>query len=300
MAVGSTKAVSAAQKLALVTAVPEPKDINWPVDYNITAYNLGGQAVYKWNFHQNVTDVRVLPSTTQASTVEIDLDDSNYDLLQQPIFSHWAFDIQNVSLSSSKKFKTSRLANTDNTSYLGDDSDLEWVLGQRPIDYEIGGVQFRLCSITTQDTILTLGFEDLTASLLRDKSGFKSVRRGTSTRAGFVAMMCREAGVDYWIPEIDVAQPVSTATTTTSSLPTLTKKQAEKVLVTGKGISTQQHLTAKGIPLTQTQVDVVNTVLNIGIKLNAPTIALEAAIFAAIEENDLSFNVVGPLRFTAG
>jgi len=269
---------SAASKLAAVTAIPEPKDINYQFVPQLVTYNYKGQAQYTW-YLQNVTDVRVLPDTTQASTVEIDLDDSDYILLQDELFAHWAFDIQNVSLSSAKKFKTSRLTNSTNNAYLGDDADLEWVLGQRPIDFTIGQVVFRLCGITTADTVLTLTFEDRTASLLRDQEGFKNVSRGQMTRAAFVELLCREAGVEFWIPERDVSQPVEMSTSSLS--PSQTR------LVTGKGISKSAGLTVKGTPIVQYQIDAANILLDVGTKLNANTVALQAVICAAITESTL-------------
>lgn len=270
---------SAAAKLAAISQVlnEEPKDINYPVDFTLTAYNLGGKDLYEWDVGENVIDVRLLPDTTQASTVEIDLDDSDYVLLQHPIFAHWAFNIQDVSLDSAKKFKTSRLTNSTNNEYLGDNSDLEWVLGQRPIDFTIGFVTFRLCGLATQDTTLTLTFEDRVASWLRDQEGFKTVNRGTYTRAGFVALLCREAGVDYWIPEIDVAQPVETSTSSLSP--------SQQRLVTGKGLGVGQGLTLGGFPVTQTMIDNMNIALDVGTQLGANNIALQAIIYAGWGES---------------
>jgi hypothetical protein len=74
----TTAGQSAVSKLASVTAIPEPKDINYKVDAKLTTYNFQGKAQYDWDISENVTDIRVLPDTTQASTVEIDLDDSDY------------------------------------------------------------------------------------------------------------------------------------------------------------------------------------------------------------------------------
>ncbi len=289
---------SAAQKLAAVTQVQEPKDINYAPSFDLVTYNFKGQQQYTWNIETHVIDLRNLPDAMQASTIEIDLDDSDYVLLQDPLFAHWAFDIENVSLSTSKKFKTTRLTNSTNNQYLGDNSDLEWVLGQRPIDYTIGGVTYRLCGISSQDTTLTLTFEDRTASLLRDKSGFKSVRRGTMTRAGFVAMLCREAGVDYWIPEINVTQPIAPPTTTSSQTPPIVEQNASNSPlsksqprgVTGQGIVSTAGLTVKGSPMTDGQRAVANTLLDVGLQLGAGVAAMEAVICAGILESGLSAN----------
>lgn len=272
---------SAAAKLAAISQVlnEEPKDINYKVDFTLLAYNFGSQPQYEWDIGDDVIDVRLLPDTTQASTVEIDLDDSDYILLQHPIFAHWAFNIQDVSLDSAKKFKTSRLTNSTNNEYLGDNSDLEWVLGQRPIDFSIGQVVFRLCGIQSMDTTLTLTFEDRVASWLRDQQGFKTVNRGTYTRAGFVAFLCRQAGVPYWIPEIDVAQPVATAKSSLSP--------SQQRLVTGKGLGVGQGLTLGGLPMTQSMIDVANIALDTGVKLGANNIALQAIIYAGFGESGL-------------
>lgn len=284
---------SAAAKLAAISQVlnEEPTDVNYKVDFTLIAYNFGNQRQYNWDIGDNVIDIRMLPDTTQASTVEIDLDDSDYLLLQHPLFAHWAFNIQDVSLDSAKKFKTSRLTNSTNNEYLGDDSDLEWVLGQRPIDFAIGQVVFRLCGLQAQDTTLTLTLEDRVASWLRDQEGFKTVNRGTYTRAGFVALLCREAGVDYWIPEIDVAQPVETSTSALSA--------AQNRAVTGKGIGLGGGFTLGGLPITQPMIDNMNIALDTGAQLGANNIALQAIIYAGWGESSMG-TAAGTFAGTGG
>ncbi|MGZ4530801.1 MAG: hypothetical protein ACXVXP_00445 [Mycobacteriaceae bacterium] len=274
---------SAKDKLAAVTAVPEPKDVNYPVDLKMWTYREGNdhaRIIDKWDFTSQATDVRLTLSTQQASTVEIDLEDDDFQVLDSPLFANWAFNIQDVSLSSQKKFKTTRLSNSTSNAYLGDNANLEWVLGQRPIDFQLGDVYFRLCAIASQQTTVTLTFEDRVASLLRDKRGHLSWDRSQHTRAEFVAMLCRQAGVPYWIPELKVAQPVAVSTSTSAST-------QDPVSPSGKGLSLHANLTILGRPITQTQINTANILLSECHRLNAPLACWQAIIYAGIGETRL-------------
>lgn len=268
----------AAAKLASATSVPEPKDINYAITPVMWNYK-NGVRYQEHNFGPALTDLRLSLDTQMASTVEIDLEDADFTLLSNVLFANWAFNIEDVSSSSQRKFKTTRLTNSTDTAYLGDAADLEWVLGQRPIDFEIGDTFYRLCGIQTQQTTATLTFEDRAASLLRDKSGAKSWDRSKHTRAQFVAMLCREAGVDYFIPEIDVTQPVTIDKTTSGT--------SSQTVVTGRTISAAANLTVKGAPITPAQLRTANLICQLGDKLGANGDAVCAVLFDAIFESGL-------------
>lgn len=270
----------AVDKLAAVTAVPEPANVQYNVDLSMWTYSFQGKTIFTFKLGDRVTDLRLNLDTTQASTVEIDLEDADFTLLDDPLFANWAFDVQDVSLSSAKKFKPTRLTNSTSTAYLGDSADLEWVLGQKPIDFEIGAVAFRLCGIQTQQTTVTLPFEDRTASFLRDQKGHKSWDRSQHTRAEFVAMLCREAGVDYWIPELKVAQPVETATSSSSTT-------QDPVNPNGKGLARTASLTIFNLPMTDAQKNVANILLGECHRLNAPLVCWQAILYAGIGETKL-------------
>lgn len=269
----------AVDKLAAVTAVSEPADVQYGVDTTMWTYGFQGQTIYTYDFGSRMTDLRLFQDTTQASTVEIDMEDNDFNVLDDPLFNHWAFDIQDVSLDTAKKFKPTRLTNSVSTAYLGDSADLEWVLGRRPIDYEIGDVAFRMVGMTSQQTTITLTFEDRVASLLRDFKGHKSWDRSSHTRADFVAMLCREAGVDFWIPEINVAQPVQVDPNANTN--------ADPKNPNGKGLSRTANLTVFGHAMTETQKHVAEILLGEAHRLSAPLACYQAILYAGIGETKL-------------
>lgn len=276
---------TAADKLAAATSVPEPKDVMYPFEAKMWNYQ-NGSPYETWDFNEQVTAVRVNLNTAAASTLEVDLQDSDFSVLSTPLFAHWAFGIRDVSLDSKRQFNSKRLTfNTDNT-YLGDESDLEWILGQRPIDLLYGGVYFRLCAITSSQTTVTLQFEDRSASKLRNQSGPLAWNRSHHTRAQFIAMLCRQAGVESFIPELDIRQPIVIDQTTAGATTT--------TQVTGKGIAKDANLTVKGHPMNATQRKVAGIICQIGDKLKAPAVAVEAVLFDAIYESGLGMALVNP------
>lgn len=276
---------TAADKLAAATSVPEPKDVMYPFEAKMWNYK-NGSPYDEWDFSDQITAVRVDLNTQQASTIEIDLEDSDFTVLDKSLFTNWAFDIEDVSIDSYRKFNQKRLTFNTNNSYLGDESDLEWVLGQRPIDLIYGGVYFRLCAINSSQTTITLTFEDRAASRLRSKNGPLSWSRAQHTRAQFIAMLCRQAGVEYFIPEIDVRQPIVIDTTPTGASTT--------TQITGKGIATDANLTVKGHPMTSTQRKVAGIICQVGDKLKAPVLAIQACLFDSIMESGMGMSLKNP------
>jgi hypothetical protein len=280
---------SAKDKLAAVTSVPEPPDCDFSgTSLQLWTYSFQGKSIYTWGFESQLADLRVLLNITQASTVQIDLEDSDFEILNDPLFAHWAWDIEDVSLSSQKKFKPTRLSNSTNNAYLGDSANLEWVLGKKPIDFQLGPdsspVAFRLCGIQTQRTALTLTLEDRAASWLRDQKGHKSWDRSQHTRAQFVAQLCREAGVDYFIPELNVNEPVATDTSKTASILANIKNP------NGKGLSKTGHLTVLGKPMSDTQKQIANILLGECHRLSAPLVCWQAILYAGVGETGLGTN----------
>lgn len=279
MSTALSKRTSASAKLAAVTSVPEPKDINYKINSVMWNYDNHGHPGLQFDFTDQVTGLRVTLGTSMASTVEIDLEDSDFAVLEDPLFKNWSFTIEDVAVDSQRKFKTNRVTNSINTKHLGDTADLEWVLGQRPIDMQVGDVFFRLCGIQSQQTTLTLTFEDRVSSKLRQKSGAKSWDRSRHTRAQFVAMLCREAGVEYFIPELDVVQPVEIDLSANGT--------STQTHVTGKTISPNAQLTVKGAPATASQKKIASAILGVAHKLNAPYNAMIAMLYAAMGESAL-------------
>lgn len=273
----STTAIS---KLAAATKVSEPPDVDYTINPVIWNYK-GTRPHTKFNFQGQVTAVRVDLNAQQASTIEIDLEDDDFQVLSDPLFANWSFNIEDVSTDSQRKFTTSSLSNSTDTAYLGDEADLEWVLGQRPIDFEIGDVFYRLCGIQSQQTTVTLTFEDRAASKLRVPSGAKSWNRKTHTRAQFVAMLCKEAGVEYFIPELNIVQSVEVDNNTTTGASSVN----DETKSTGKNISPGATLMCRGVPMTASQKHVAQQLLGVAHQLNAPYTATVALIYAAMGEN---------------
>lgn len=273
---------TAVSQLALATQVPEPPNIQY--EFLPTCWNYRGQIPHKkFHFGNRMTAARLDLNTTQASTVEVDLEDDDFTVLGNELFVNWAFNIEDVSLDSFRKFNVNKLSSHTDNSYLGDESDLEWVLGQRPIDTVVGNVYFRLCAINSSQETVTLQFEDRAASYLRAKSGKLSWDRSQHTRAQFVAMLCRQAGCEYFIPEIDVKQPQLANKQTGSSVTT-------SPTASSHGISSMANLTVKGSPMNATQRKIATTICQIGEQLSAPADAVVAVLFDCIYESGMGID----------
>lgn len=275
---------TAVAKLAAATQVPEPPNLAY--EFTPEMWNYSGPAKNQTlNFGGRMTALRLDLNTTQSSTIEVDLQDDDRTFLSHPLFANWAFNIEDVSLSSYRKFNIKRLTANVNNEYLGDESDLEWVLGQRPIDTQLGNVYFRLCNITTASEVVTLSFEDRVAAYLRTKSGQLAWDRSQHTRAQFVAMLCRQAGVDYFIPEINVTQPIDqVAADGSGSMVTTSPAPSSHTL------SSMANLRVKGALMSPTQRKIANTICQIGEQLQAPAQAIQACLLACIYESDMGTN----------
>lgn len=272
-------AQKAIDKLAPVTSVSERPDIGFTLS-DVILVNEQDTAL-NWPLTQALTSAQVGLAMSQASTVTLQFEDADYAFLNDPVFKNWAFSIQDISVSSARNYATHRITAATSNINAGIEADMEWVLGQRPIDLFLDTIAFRLCAIQTQRTILTLTFEDRVASLLRDKKGFKTAERGRVTRAQFVQSLCKEAGVEYFIPELDIVQPVAKDAQASSA------KLSSSGGV-GIGLTTNMGIKIKGAAATAAQIAILNTALQAAASVSAPYIAAVALIEALITENTVA------------
>jgi hypothetical protein len=91
-------------------------------------------------------------------------------------------------------------------------------------------------------------------------------------------MLCKQAGVDYFIPELDVTQAIAIDTSASSST------NGNIVNPNGKGLAQTPNLTLGGLPMSAAQKTVANTLLGECSRLNAPLVCWEAILYAAYNE----------------
>ena len=157
---------------------------------------------------------------------------------------------------------------------------------------------------------LVLVFEDRIVAELREVWGHKIVSPGTQTRAQFVKALVDECNlklrhegkppIRFVCPSLNVLQEVEESTSEkTETLTgknelgqtTLTSKdkksehaRANKSPAIGKGA----ELKVKGIPMTPEQEEQSDILLGVADRLKAPIVAVEALVFAAIAESDIT------------
>jgi cell wall-associated NlpC family hydrolase len=175
------------------------------------------------------------------------------------------------------------------------------LLQQIEVEFPEGSGWFwRLCAAEGSTELtqpnLNLTFEDRIVAYLRDYWGPKTVPPGTKTRAEFVRDLVAEVGkhgeskIDFRGSHVTTVQPIETDTEEkTEKLETA----ADKADATAKankssGLTAGSTATVKGQAITASQVAEANTLLGVAHEVDAPGVAVEAAIFAAIAESGLS------------
>ncbi|HEY1437371.1 MAG TPA: hypothetical protein VGG82_07700 [Casimicrobiaceae bacterium] len=124
------------------------------------------------------------------------------------------------------------------------------------------------------------------------------VNRASRTRAEFFKLLVEKIPVmpgrpkpTFYCKQLDIKQPVGSGTSTANQTSKSSSKSKQGQAAKSVGIGTNAHdLTCRGQGLSSSQQAVVNTILQVGDSLHAPTNALIAAIYAAMGETNLSFN----------
>ncbi len=112
-------------------------------------------------------------------------------------------------------------------------------------------------------------------------------QRGKVTRAQFLKQLASKVhGLEFYCEELDKKQATEgvVQASTASSIKQPAKKGGKKVGV-GANAGT---LTCKGVPLTNSQMQIINIALGVANQLNAPGPAIEAMMYAAMGESGIT------------
>ncbi len=177
---------------------------------------------------------------------------------------------------------------------------VEGLVDQIEVEFpEKSGWFWRLCAIdgSTDRTQanLTLTFEDRIVAYMREYWGPKTAPPGTSTRAQFIRDLVREVGhkgeppIDFRCKAINKVQPVEPSSEEkTEALQTAAAKDSSEAKANkAAGLNAGSPATVKGQKLSSQQVVEANTLLSTADGLDAPLVAKEALVFAAVAESSL-------------
>lgn len=163
-----------------------------------------------------------------------------------------------------------------------DRDEAHWIKDGRMIDARLDDLPLRLVKLTGPGRQRQLGMqlEARAVNKLRQKRGALKVYRTSGfTRARFVKKLCDEAGVENFIPEIDIVQP--------QERPEETREGVEKDgsgRTHRKGISYKAKLKGKEGTLGRAQIANANIALDEADRLRAPRKSVIALIEACIVE----------------
>lgn len=167
------------------------------------------------------------------------------------------------------------------------------------LEVEVDGMWFRLVNVnkTGDDVILT--FQDRVVSWLQEHKTPIKVSRNKLTRAEFVKKMVDEIKLDnklkvpitFYSPELKKKQPQAT--------PDDRKKSNKKRVEKAGGLSLGDGLRAKNEAMIQSQIDIAEKILDVGVQMNANRKVLVSSMMVAIDESDLT-NLEGGDRDSVG
>lgn len=208
-----------------------------------------------------LTDGTLHLTMTGASTVDLTIIDRDDTLLRSSLLTEWTWG-----------------QNADHRD------DSAWIKRGRKIDITVGDVGFRLVRLEQPDQgMLTLSFEDLVVAKMREWKGARVVAARQSdtvegvTRAQFVGMLCRDARVPFYIPELLDPQPTAPADT---GLTRSERKQRGQ-----KGLDRSRHITVKGAKAKPDQLRNLEIALDEADRQRAPELAVVAMLCAGTAES---------------
>jgi murein DD-endopeptidase MepM/ murein hydrolase activator NlpD len=252
------------------TQAPAPRR-GETIDYRLEDFVIdpAGKKLRPLKMDEAVTGSGMTLSIEESSSFTLDIFDEHRALLRSDLLTRWAWG-----------------TNAD------DRNEKHWMHLGRKVFARLDDLDLELSKQTKSGDTLTLLFEQEAVLKLRAKKGVRKAQRfdtpkgGGVTRAQFIASLCREAGVEFHIPEISrepkVLQPATPIGITTKS----TRRKQGK-----KGLDTSAHITVKGVAATATQIDILQRGLDVGNQLGAPDLAMLALIVAAIGESTVSYIV---------
>jgi hypothetical protein len=198
------------------------------------------------------------------------------------------------------------------------DTDADGLLRQIDVNFPQGTeVWWRLAMVDLTDASssgnapnLTLTFQQRIVSyLLNDWGplGWPGGKAG-STRAQFIKMLAARipshldasvlgpgsSPIRFVCPEINEIQPIASSTAFGAQVVTVAQASAQSAGINKlPGLTAASKVTVKGNKPTAAQIQVINQMLGEGQALKAPTVALEAIIYAGMGESDLTATAPG-------
>ena len=170
----------------------------------------------------------------------------------------------------------------------------------RKVDTEVDGLFFTLVAVKKNERKIELTFEEREINLLRYYDKWKSVSRGTMTRAEFMVSLItevKEAEIRYVVPELHKKQPVGeqlqpgqvlvdangNPLSNANALPDPTLAETNRL----PGIPLDGPLAVKGQIASREQVTNANIILQKGTEMGARRKVLVSSIMTAIQESSI-------------
>lgn len=154
---------------------------------------------------------------------------------------------------------------------------------QTQFDLEIDNLWFRLQAINDGGDDLGLTFEARDVNRLRRKTGHLKALRKDMTRAEFILLMVRELkhpAVPFFSPQLHVVQPIRSRREHRK-----TRKDRDERREPGLGPGS--NITVKGVRANSDQIRIAETILDVGMSLNANKRVLIMAIACATQESNM-------------
>jgi len=161
---------------------------------------------------------------------------------------------------------------------------------KRRVDVKLDGLWSRLVQLGVDPPILTMVFEERPTAFMRLVTEPVKVYRDQVTRAEFVyslVRMVRGHKIPVYIPELHKVQPIET-TQQASATSTSTATADTQGSSSAQGLDTSANLTVKGVAATPEQMRNAETIIGVGVSLDAPEDAIVACLMAATQENGMT------------
>jgi hypothetical protein len=230
-------------------------------NYRIDAFKLYGGKTRKIrvDIADAITAAELELTLDAASTLTITVEDVGGALLRAGMFTRWAWGVETKTPEGKEK---------------------AWLAHGRPVDAVLDGLVFRLVNVSKEESKLILTFEDREVSWLRRHKGARKVARSKVSRARFVQMLVDEvtAGrIELVCPEL---RPLKTISAAGDKL-----TDAERRAGGYPGIDDDSELTVNGKAATDTQIDLMEQVMDVARSHDATDRAAIALVAACIAES---------------
>ncbi len=169
------------------------------------------------------------------------------------------------------------------------------------LDVKVEGLWFRLASVQKNEEELTLEFEDRIVAYLKALTHRISANRAHTTRAEFIGRMVRSVKaqkVRYFCPELHVKQPIEgqggvegfTVDKKTGKRKYKSKKKSERErrAEMAGGLLSTTGLMIKKVEANNTQLQILEEILDTGSEMGANRKVLISSIMCVIQESDVA------------